>query len=554
MFLVRIFFIMLLTMWMTVACIFANTGVIILCYHDIGSIKTDPYMISKNELIEEFNYLKEHGFHPISVQQYIDANEKGATLPDKPVLLSFDDGYLSFYKVVYPLLKKYHYPAMSAVVTFWETEYHPASLGPLMNWDQIRELDKSGLVTIASHSYNVHHLIQVNSFGDLSESDSGFAFAEGKYETLAHYEKRMNDDFAKAQKYFVKELGHKAVALVWPYGEYTMMSVKIAEKNGFKVCFGLGQGYNVVGTRKSLAEADRGLVYNKPTLSQFAHFVEKRGNDDRPMKAAWVKINNLYDPHSALITDENVRFLINRYYSLGINTVFLQAAGDPDKNGNADGVYFYNTQVPVKALAYDHIARKFRAEGIYVYAWLPENAVSHLLGGDPAKMTKLYAQLAQYSFLDGLVLQGGKTRGGLDATETQERKKILTVVHNFKPYAKFVDMLYPELLSPSEKSKFFSQNYAQVLAQYDYILFRPGRIGRKPTMDDAEKLYPFLEQVIKQPGGSSKIIAEVPAFDWRHNRWLLDSELRGYVHTLKGKGIQLFDFYPDAVYNENSGF
>jgi biofilm PGA synthesis lipoprotein PgaB len=528
-------------------------GILVLCYHNIGNVKKDPFAISKKSFVKQLDYLRDQGFHPISVQQYIDANEKGAALPSKPVLLSFDDGCESFYTTVYPILKKYHYPAMEAVVGFWENGCPPADVGKVMTWNQIRELDRSGLVTIASHTYNTHHFIPVNPLGDMSEAGSGFAYEDGKYETLAHYKKRINDDFSKAQEIFVKELGHKAVALVWPFGEYTMTAVKIAEKNGFKVCFGLGQGYNPIGMKRSMDEAERAMLFGKPTLSRYAAMVKKWGSDDRALKAAWVNINDFYDPHSIQKTNENVQALINHYYNLGINTIFLQAAAT-DQSGRATGTYFYNTEAPITALAYDHIARLFRAQGIYVYAWLPEQQASQLVGGHSTKITDLYAELAQYSFLDGVVFEDGKESDALSGKGKMERKAILKVVHNFKPYAKFVDVLYPESFGREQEKSFFSKDYEARLAQYDYLLFRPGQIGHKPTLKEAKAMCAFVGQAMKVPNASLQVIAEVPAFDWRDRRWFLDRELRGYIQGLKKKGVKLFDFYPDAVYSPQSGF
>jgi hypothetical protein len=88
----------------------AGDGVLILCYHDVGKVDND-YTISTATLAAHFDFLRHNGYNPISLKQYLDANATGAPLPDKPVLLTFDDGYISFYNEVFPLLKKYQFPA-----------------------------------------------------------------------------------------------------------------------------------------------------------------------------------------------------------------------------------------------------------------------------------------------------------------------------------------------------------------------------------------------------------------------------------------------------------
>src|SRR5689334_7664860 len=101
---------MIILLTLTVLCLFnitpasADNGIPIICYHDVGKV-TNDFMISKDNLAAQFSYLKQNGYHPISLQQYIDANAKKIPLPEKPVLITFDDGYISFYNDVYPLLK-----------------------------------------------------------------------------------------------------------------------------------------------------------------------------------------------------------------------------------------------------------------------------------------------------------------------------------------------------------------------------------------------------------------------------------------------------------------
>jgi biofilm PGA synthesis lipoprotein PgaB len=76
------------------------------------------------------------------------------------VLLSFDDAYESFYTRVFPALQLLRVPAVLSVVTSW-IENPGAQLykqKKLMNWAQIREVSDSGLVTVASHSHDLHSL------------------------------------------------------------------------------------------------------------------------------------------------------------------------------------------------------------------------------------------------------------------------------------------------------------------------------------------------------------------------------------------------------------
>ena len=133
-----------------------------------------PQTISKKTLISHFNWLKSNGYNVVSWQDILDSQTGKKNLPDKAVLLTFDDGYESFYRIVYPLLKEYNYPAVFAVVTSL-LDQAPNSMvvfgdtriarGAFVTWPQIKEMSDSGLVEIASHTHNMHRAIKANPGG-----------------------------------------------------------------------------------------------------------------------------------------------------------------------------------------------------------------------------------------------------------------------------------------------------------------------------------------------------------------------------------------------------
>ncbi len=70
-------------------------------------------------LIEQLAWLRENGYQAVSVDQILAARRGGPALPPKAVMLSFDDGYSSFYTRVMPILRAYHWPALLAPVGSW---------------------------------------------------------------------------------------------------------------------------------------------------------------------------------------------------------------------------------------------------------------------------------------------------------------------------------------------------------------------------------------------------------------------------------------------------
>ena len=96
----------------------------VIAYHDIrddvaGDYDPDQYAVSTRNLITQFTWLREQGYQPVGINDILAAANNGPPLPDRAVLLTFDDGLESFYTKVYPLLRLFQYPAVVSVVTSW---------------------------------------------------------------------------------------------------------------------------------------------------------------------------------------------------------------------------------------------------------------------------------------------------------------------------------------------------------------------------------------------------------------------------------------------------
>ncbi len=95
--------------------------VLVIVYHDLVQkvIESDDMPI--DEFVRQMDFFKANGYHGISVKDFQEAAAGKKTLPAKPLLLTFDDGYLSFYEVAYPILKLYHYRRLITMV--WRAEF-----------------------------------------------------------------------------------------------------------------------------------------------------------------------------------------------------------------------------------------------------------------------------------------------------------------------------------------------------------------------------------------------------------------------------------------------
>lgn len=121
----------------------------VMMYHDILPEKEVFFDVTPEELEADFELIKSKGLTPINLDQLVIHLRTGSPLPEKPILLTFDDGYGGHYEYVYPLLKKYKYPAVFSVYT----KNMGINTGRShVTWEQLKIMAGNPLVTISGHS------------------------------------------------------------------------------------------------------------------------------------------------------------------------------------------------------------------------------------------------------------------------------------------------------------------------------------------------------------------------------------------------------------------
>ncbi|NJO42611.1 MAG: polysaccharide deacetylase family protein [Cyanobacteria bacterium CRU_2_1] len=166
----------------------------VMMYHDIIAEKEVFFDVTPEEFAADLQLIQENGLTPISLDQLVEHLSAGVPLPEKPILLTFDDGYAGHYTYVYPLLKQYGYPAAFSIYPYKVGREHGR---PGLNWEQVREMAADPLVTIASHSVNhpadLRELpddqlrLEIFESKEILERELGipihhFVYPEGKYD------------------------------------------------------------------------------------------------------------------------------------------------------------------------------------------------------------------------------------------------------------------------------------------------------------------------------------------------------------------------------------
>ena len=191
----------------------AETVVPILMYHNINdSYSPDNALVemSTAEFKEQMLSLIENGFQPITLYDYIKWQQGEKELPQKPVIITFDDGYLNNYTHAYPIIKELNIPVTIFVITSRMGMSNGVTY-PHFTWEQAKEMEESGLVDIESHT-NMH--------SDFHLTDKKNAIAE-----------------LRMSKFLIKKyLNKDAKFLAYPYGYYTDFVKAEAEKAGYSAC------------------------------------------------------------------------------------------------------------------------------------------------------------------------------------------------------------------------------------------------------------------------------------------------------------------------------
>ncbi|HWK70194.1 MAG TPA: poly-beta-1,6-N-acetyl-D-glucosamine N-deacetylase PgaB [Burkholderiaceae bacterium] len=351
-----------------------------LAYHDVED--TDPdqtyVSVSTEHLIEQFAWLRENGYQPVTVDQILAASKGGKPLPPRALLLTFDDGYRSFYTRVFPLLKAYNWPAVLAPVSSWvdtpedqtvDFGGKPTDRERFLTWRQIREVSRSGLVEIGAHTDALHYGILANPQGNLEPAAASRAYdpATDTYETDEAYRARIAADVDRVTAKILKVTGKKPRVWVWPYGEASGDALKIVQSKGYSMVLTLDSG---LGKVNDLSNVPRVLVSNDPQLQNFARISMVMENNT-VMRVAHVDLDYVYDPDPEQM-ERNLGELVQRIADMRITTVFLQAFADPEGDGLVKSVYFPNRHLPMRADLFNRAAWQLRSRAMVdVYAWMP---------------------------------------------------------------------------------------------------------------------------------------------------------------------------------------
>ena len=207
---------------------FDDFGIITIMYHRFEENKYPSTNIKMVDFVKHLEMIKKNEIkfiNPSNFEEELKNNKK-----QRKVLITIDDGYESFYKNAWPILKKSQIPFILFVST------REVGKKGYMSWENIRELDKFDFVEIGNHSHSHDYLIDFTNFD-------------------------IKNDLKESISIFKKQLGKNSIFFSYPFGEYSTALKDIVIDLGFKYAFGQHSG--VVDHTKNFFEMPRFPINEK---------------------------------------------------------------------------------------------------------------------------------------------------------------------------------------------------------------------------------------------------------------------------------------------------
>lgn len=200
-----------------------DKGIPILMYHMVSErkqgSKINKLRVSPEKFRRQMQFLKKKGYQSISFFDLVNYFKKGSINIDKPVIITFDDGYKDNYINAFPILKEFGYKAVFFIVTDFideESLWNIEDKEKLMNWDDIKEMFKAGM-EFGSHT--VSHPLMVN-----------------------YSREKLFNEIGDSKRTLEKILGTGIVCFSYPFGKFDEETKKAVKKCGYQTACSVKMG------------------------------------------------------------------------------------------------------------------------------------------------------------------------------------------------------------------------------------------------------------------------------------------------------------------------
>jgi len=211
----------------------------ILMYHSVYDAKrSSDYIVSPELFRQDMEYIKDKGYSTIFISELVAYVKEDKPLPEKPIVVTLDDGYLNNLVNVLPILEELDMKAVVSVIganteEFSEVEDKDLSYSHL-SWDEIKKLVDSGYVEIGNHTYDLHKIGERKGC------------MKRNCESSHQYSTTLKEDLEKLQTALQDEVGITPTVFAYPYGSISEESFPIIKECGFQAALTCHGKVNII--------------------------------------------------------------------------------------------------------------------------------------------------------------------------------------------------------------------------------------------------------------------------------------------------------------------
>jgi len=211
----------------------------ILMYHSAQYLKEEPnndLRVPKEKFREQMKFLKENGYTTLTMQEMYDFFKDNKPIPEKSVVITFDDGYADNYTNALPAIKEFGLKATVFVVTDWV-----GTNSAYMTIQQLKEMDQNGF-DVQSHTAAHQELDKLT------------------------YEQQLKT-LRESKEFLEKNLNKKIITICYPIGKFNENTIKAAQEIGYLM--GLKMSGGLANKNNEMYTLNRVFVGAKDTIQQF---------------------------------------------------------------------------------------------------------------------------------------------------------------------------------------------------------------------------------------------------------------------------------------------
>lgn len=218
----------------------------IIMYHSIlkDKSKSGKYIVTPDTFEQDLKYISSKGYTSITMTELINYVYNNEPLPNKPIIITFDDGHYNNFGYAIPILKKYSMKGVISVVGEYTDRYSESGETNLnysyMRWEDIREAMQDGTIEFQNHSYAMHN----NEKGRNGSSKK-------RGESIEDYKRNFTADIVKLQKEFKENTNYIPNTYTYPFGMVSKESTNIIKELGFSASLSCTSGVNIITKDKN---------------------------------------------------------------------------------------------------------------------------------------------------------------------------------------------------------------------------------------------------------------------------------------------------------------